>query len=191
MRAEEVSPSSSNRLARQVFGAQDAGPLRIVNVVVHVRREVGDTHNLPFERFRSLGRRHADRGSALALRVMRDAVTHFPGQVQPVAIVFEHIDDPEALLIVVESAGNELVEHALARVPERRVPEIVAKRDRLGELLVQLQHLRDGPRDLRDLERVRQPGAIVIAGWSEEHLSLVLQTPERLRVHNAVAVALK
>ena len=74
---------------------------------------------------------------------------------------------------------------------ERRVPEVVAERDRLGQLLVQPQHLRDRARDLRDLERVRQARAVVIAGRREEHLRLVLQPAERLAVDDAIAIALK
>ena len=122
---------------------------------------------------------------------MRDAVAHFPRQVQPLAIVLEHVDDAKALLVVVEAAGHELVEHALAGVSERRVTQVVPQRDRLGQLLVELKHFRDGARDLRHLERVRQPRAIVIAGRREEHLGLVLQAAERLAVDDPVAVALK
>ena len=81
--------------------------------------------------------------------------------------------------------------HALAGVAERRVAEVVAERDRLGQLFVQPQHLGDRPRDLRDLERVRQPRAVVVAGRREEHLRLVLQPAERLAVDDAVAIALK
>ena len=110
---------------------------------------------------------------------------------KPLAIVLEHVDDAQALLIVIEAAGNQLVEHALARMAERRVAEIVPERNRFGKLLVQLQHLRDGSRDLRDLERVRQPRAVVIAGRREEHLRLVLEPAKRLRVHDAIAIALK
>ena len=81
--------------------------------------------------------------------------------------------------------------HALAGVAERRVAEIVAERDRLGQLLVQAQDLGDGAGDLRHLERVRQPRAVVIAGRREEHLRLVLQPAERLAVDDAIAIALK
>ena len=81
--------------------------------------------------------------------------------------------------------------HALAGVAERRMPEVVPERDGLGQLLVQPQHLGDAARDLRDLERVREPRAVVIARRREEHLRLVLEPPERLRVDDAVAVALK
>ena len=112
-------------------------------------------------------------------------------QIQSMAVVLEHVDDAQALLVVVESARHQPVDDALARVAERRVPEVVAERDRFGQLLVQPQHLGDGARDLRDLERVRQPGPVVIAGWREEHLRLVLQPPEGLAVDDAVAIALK
>ena len=70
-------------------------------------------------------------------------------------------------------------------------PEVVPERDRLGQLLVQPQHLGDAARDLRDLERVRQARAVVIAGRREEHLRLVLQTAERLAVDDAIAIALE
>ena len=134
---------------------------------------------------------HADRRARLPFRVLRDAVAHFPRQVQPAAVVLEHVDDAQALLVVVEAAGHQRVDDALAGVAERRVPEIVAERDRLGQLLVQPQHLGDRARDLRHLERVREPRAVVIAGRREEHLRLVLQPAERLAVDDAVAIALE
>ena len=112
-------------------------------------------------------------------------------RLSPCAVVLEHVDDAQALLVVVEAARHQRVDDALAGVAERRVPEIVAERDRFGQLLVQPQHLGDRARDLRDLERVRQPRAVVIAGRREEDLRLVLQPAERLAVDDAVAVALK
>ena len=136
-------------------------------------------------------RRHADRRAGLSLRVLGDAVAHFPRQVQAAAIVFEQVDDPQALLVVIEAARHQTIDDALAGVAERRVAEIVAERDRLGELFVQPQHLGDCPGNLRHLERVRQARAVVIAGRREEHLRLVLQPSERLAVDDAVPVTLK
>ena len=120
-----------------------------------------------------------------------DAVAHFPREVQARAVVLEHVDDSQALLVVTEPAGHERVEHALAGMAERRVAEVVAQRDRLGQLLVQPQHLGDRARDLRHLERVRQARPVVVAGRREEHLRLVLQPPERLAVNDAIAIVLK
>ena len=185
-RAEHLDPRR-----RQVLVSQQSRPHRIVDVVIHVGDDVGDSRDLPLDRARAVLGIGADRHAALPLRVARDAVAHFPRQVQPRAVVLEDVDDAKALLVVIEPAGHELVEDALAGVAERRVPEVVAERDRLGQLLVQPQHLGDAARDLRDLERVRQPRAVVIAGRREEHLRLVLQPAERLAVDDAIAIALK
>src|SRR4249920_4031829 len=76
-------------------------------------------------------------------------------------------------------------------MPERRVSQVVAERDRLGEVLVQAQRAGGGPGDLAHLERVGEPDAVVVALGGEEHLRLVLQAPERLRVHDAVPVSLE
>ena len=83
------------------------------------------------------------------------------------------------------------VEHLLADVAEGRVPEVVPEPDRLGEVLVEPQRARDGARDPARLERVREPRAVVVALGRDEHLRLVLQAPERLGVHDPVAVALE
>ena len=177
--------------ARQVGLRQQPRPRRIVDVVVHVGHQVGDPGDLPFERCRALVGRRADGRAALALRVLRDAVAHFPREVQAAAVVLEHVDDAQALLVVVEAARREIVQHALAGVTERRVSEVVTESDRLGELLLQAQHLGDRPRDLRHLQRVRESRAVVIARGREEHLRLVLQPAERLAVHDAIAIALE
>ena len=122
-------------------------------------------------------------------RAMPSRTSHV--RLRPCAVVLEDVDDAQALLVVVEAAGNQVVEDALAGVAERRVAEVVAERDRFGQLLVQPQHLGDAARDLRHLERVRQPRPIVIAGRREEHLRLVLQPAERLAVDDAIAIALE
>ena len=83
------------------------------------------------------------------------------------------------------------VERLLAGVPERRVPRVVAEPDRLDEILVQPQRARDDPRDPGRLERVGHPRAVVVAGGVDEDLRLALQAPERLRMHDPVAVALE
>src|SRR6188508_1367321 len=99
------------------------------------------------------------------------------------------------MLVVAETAppalANRGIEHLLARVAEGRMAEVVAERDRLGEVLVQPERARHSARDAARLERVREPGAVVVALRRDEDLRLVLQAPERLRVHDPVAVALE
>jgi hypothetical protein len=113
-----------------------------------------------------------------------------PRQIQPAAVVLQHIDDPQALFVVVEAARHQCVDDALSSVAERRVAEIVTERDRLGQLLVQTQDFRDRARYLRNLQGVGQTRAIVIAGRRKKDLRLVLQTPERLAVDDPIAVTL-
>ncbi len=191
MRAEELAPSTADGIPRQIRLLQHARPHGIVDVVIDVGDQIGDAHDLPFERGGALRRIDADRRAVLPLRVTADAVAHLPRQVQAASVVLEHVHDAKALLVVAEAAGHERIEHALAGVAERRVPKVVAERDRFGQLLVQLQHLGDRARDLRHLERVRQTCPVVIAGRGEEHLRLVLQPPERLAVDDAIPIVLK
>ena len=93
--------------------------------------------------------------------------------------------------VAAEALGEAAVERVLADVAERRMAEIVPEPDRLDEVLVEPQRASDGARDLGDLERVRQPRPVVIAGRRHEHLGLVLEAPERLGVNDPVAVALE
>src|SRR5215218_1990429 len=99
------------------------------------------------------------------------------------------------MLVVAETAPPALadagVEDGLAGVAEGRVAQVVAQPDRLGQVLVQAERPRHAARDAARLERVREPGAVVVALRGDEDLRLVLQAPERLRVDDPVAVALK
>ena len=120
-------------------------------------------------------------------RVAHNAVAHLARQVE----VLEDVHHAQALLVVAEAERADLGERALARVAERRMPKVMPERDRLGQVLVQPQGARHRARDLRDLERVRQAGAVVVALGRDEHLRLVGKPPERLGVDDAVAVALE
>ena len=114
---------------------------------------------------------------------------------RPPAVALEHVDDPQRVLVVAEAPAEALVqrtvERLLAGVPERRMAEVVAQPDRLGQVLVQPQRPRDGARDPGGLERVGEPRAVVVALRVDEHLRLVLEPPEGLRVDDPVAVALE
>jgi hypothetical protein len=127
--------------------------------------------------------------------VVEDAVAHLLGQVEAVAVALQHLDHPQRVLVVAEAAATALaqrgIEGALARVAEGRVAEIVAEPDRLGQVLVQPQRPRHRAGDPAGLERVGEPGPVVIALGGDEDLGLVLEPAEGLGVDDAVAVALK
>ena len=120
-----------------------------------------------------------------------DPVADLPGQIQALAVALEDIDNAEALLVVLETARHEGGHDALAMVPERGVAQVVAEGDGLGQVFVERERLGDGPRDLRHLEGVRQAGPVVVAGGREEHLRLVLEASEGLRMQDAITVALE
>ena len=79
----------------------------------------------------------------------------------------------------------------LAGVPERRVPQVVRQADALHQVFVGAQGAGDGAGDLRDLQGMRQAGAVIIALVIDEDLRLVLQAAESRGVQDAVAVALE
>ena len=73
-----------------------------------------------------------------------------------------------------------LIERRLSGVTERRVPEIMSECDRFGQILIESERPRDCPRNLRDLERMRQPSTVVVTLRRDKYLRLVAQPPERL-----------
>ena len=103
----------------------------------------------------------------------------------------------ERLGVVVEAAvepdavmhSQAMVERALAGMPERRMTEIVGKRAGLRQVLIEAERARERARDLGDLERVREPCAIVVAFVEHEDLGLVGEPAERRAVDDAVAIA--
>ena len=102
-------------------------------------------------------------------------------------------DDAQSVAVVVEAAvlSHAGVERILAGVPERRMAEIVAKRDRFREIVVEPQGASERARDLRHLDRVGKAGAEMVALVIDEHLSLMGETAEGGGMDDAVAVALE
>ena len=84
-----------------------------------------------------------------------------------------------------------LVERMFASVAERRMPDVVDQRQRLGEILVQPQRLGDGPGDLRYFRCVRQTAAKMVGVAIREDLRLARKTTKRASMNNARAVSLK
>ena len=128
-------------------------------------------------------------------RVVEDPVANLGRQVEPAPVALEHLHHTQRVLVVPEVPAESLlqqrVERLLAGMSERRVPEVVTEADRLDEILVQPQRAGDPARDAGRLQRVGQARPEVVAGRIDEDLGLVHQPPERLRVDDPVAVALK
>src|SRR5262249_39609055 len=107
--------------------------------------------------------------------------------------LFELVDYAQRLQVVLEPAirAHAFVERLLAGMPERSMTEIVCEADSLRQRLVELQSQRRGARDLRYFDRVCDSRAVQVPLVIYEHLGLVDQAAEGVRVNDSVAVALK
>ena len=113
-------------------------------------------------------------------------------RLRPCAVVLEVLDDAQRSARCGGTAARGTgVSACSPRWPNGRVAEVVAERDGLGEVLVEAQGPGARARDLRDVERVGEPHAVVVALGRQEHLGLVLEPAERLGMHDAIAVALE
>ena len=136
----------------------------------------------PFDGAGAMRRVRADRDAVLPFRVARDAVADLPGQVQSLAVVLQDVDNPQALLVVLEAAEDQRLEHPLARRDR-----MACARDSWPSAIASVSSsfsrrtFGDAARDLGDLEGVRQSRPIVIAGRRKEHLGLVLQAWKALQ----------
>ena len=192
----------------QLLEGERAGAEPVVDIVVGVRQRVTEVDELRLEGRTRCGvivlrhgalRRGAGGGGVGVLRlvaVLGDRLAHLPAQVEPRKVgvaLLEFGDHPVALSVVIEAAARRHpgVELLLTGVTEGGVPQIVAERDRLHQILVQTEPPRGGPGDLCHLQRVRQTGPVVVPLVIDEHLGLVLEAAERGAVDDTVAIALE
>ena len=149
---------------RHVLGSHDAAAHGVVQIVVHIGHAVAQAHDVGLERI-----------AREAGGVVQDAEARLEAEVQAPPLALEPVDDAQALLIVAKArALEDGVQRALSGVAEGRVAEIVAEGDRLGEILVEHERTADRAGEARDLERVRQARAVMIALRLEEDLRFVL-----------------
>ena len=128
--------------------------------------------------------------------MLDQALERFPGQVQAVEgwiALLQYRHYAERLSIVIEAADCRQagIECALSGVAEWRMAEVVRKRQRLGQVLIEPQPPGQRSRNLRDLERMGQPSAIMVALVRNKNLGLVPETAKRGGVDDAVAIAPK
>jgi hypothetical protein len=86
---------------------------------------------------------------------------------------------------------HEAVEDTFAGMSEGRVAEVVRKRYRLAEILVEAERAAERTGDLRGFDRMRQACSVVVAFMVDENLGLVLEPAKRRAVNDAIAIALE
>src|SRR5262249_35923263 len=120
--------------------------------------------------------------------VLDETLKRLPGEIEAVeggVATLKRGDHAQGLRIVVKTAiGREAaIERALAGVAEWRVAEVVCKRERLAQVLVEPKRTRKRARDLGHFKGVGQPRAIVVAFMEYEHLRLVREPAEGRRMN--------
>src|SRR3954469_15143241 len=126
--------------------------------------------------------------------VLDEPFQRFPGEIEPIeprVTALERSHHPQGLRVVVEAAegGEAAIERPLACMTEGRVSEVMSKRQRLRQILVEAKGARQRTGDLRDLERVGQPRAEMIALMEDENLGLVTEPAKGAGMDDPIAIA--
>lgn len=114
MRAECEAPRTSAISLGMSLSDKIPGTNRIVDVVIDIRNAVRRSHDLPLERL----------GDPRPC-VSENRHAHLVGEIQSVAVALELIYHAKRLLIMVKRRSHHIRQRSLARVTERRVPQIV------------------------------------------------------------------
>ena len=127
--------------------------------------------------------------------MLDDSLAHLKSKIQPGMgwkALFEMFGDAQGMKIVVKGAAmpaHQRIEAAFSGMAERRMANVVNKRESFREIGIQAERFRNGARDLRDLERVRQAVAEMIGITSGEDLRFGFEAAKSARMNDAVAVA--
>lgn len=167
----------------------------IVQVVCVVRNAIHHIHNLGFEQRLPAASEFGCLRSIGSAAVQHERLSHLERQIQAGEVriaFFEFVHAAKAKKIVVEPAmiAEAFIQCRFARVPERRMADVVGQGDDLGEVFIQSQSASDCSCDLRDLECVRETRAMVIIDGGDENLRLARHAAKRGAVHDAFAVTL-
>ena len=106
--------------------------------------------------------------------------------------LFQLVHYPQALQVVLKApeVSHAAIQGVLTRMPKWGVPQIMGQRDSFYQVFVDLQRTRNRPPELRDLQRMGQPGPKKISLVVQEDLCLVDKPTKCCGMDDAVAVAL-
>ena len=180
--------------------SQKLGLEAIVEVSRVVGNLIGEIDQLRFQRrarVEQVFRQFRMLAGVVIPRMLDDAFADLEGEIQAREIdiaLLKALDDAQGVQIVVEAhamAPHHRVQRDFAGVSEGRMPDVMHQRESLDQIGIQVETRRDGARDLRNLDRMGQPGAEVVGDTMSENLSLILKPAKGAGVNDAVAVALE
>ncbi len=130
-------------------------------------------------------------------RMLDDALAHFEGQVQAGkagVAALERFDDAQGVKIMIEAiaeAAHLAIQLVFTGMRKRRMADIVAQRESLGEFFIEPQRHGHGAGDLRDFDGVGEPVTEMVRDARRKDLGFVLQPAKGPRMDDAVAIALE
>ena len=126
MRSERECPSRLDGFCRQSLLSDNTGPDGIINIMIDISYNIRDLADLAFQEwdFAPVFSHYFDYSG---LGMIQNAVPHFPGQIQSLAVVFQKIHNPQALFIMPESAGEKLIQDIFSDMAERGMSQIMAQ----------------------------------------------------------------
>jgi hypothetical protein len=119
-----------------------------------------------------------------------DSVNDLTRQVQPTPTLLNVLNHSQTLFIMTVATSKEAIQSGLARVSERRMPQIVRQRDDFHEVLIKPQGASDDPPYLCNFQCVTETGRVVVAGGCDEDLRFGSQSPEGVCVNDPIAIPL-
>ncbi|GAB4164293.1 MAG: hypothetical protein Tsb0017_02690 [Geothermobacteraceae bacterium] len=179
-----------DKFSGQVVRTDKVAAQGIVEIMIDVSDQVGQAHHFPLTGgWSQSGIRINQR--PLPLGMTNNAVSDLTRQIQPPSIPLQQVDDTQALPDVTKTARYQPVQHPFTGMAEGRMPKIMAKSDRLCEILIEAKGPGDGTRYLGHFECVRQSGPVVISFRGKKYLGLVFEPSERFAMKNAITINLK
>ena len=130
-------------------------------------------------------------GGGNFIGVTCDAVFDLKGQIQSLSLLFQVMHHPDALQVMLEAIGTDLIQNGFSGMTEGRMPQVMPQGNGFRQILIQTKRSGDGAGNLSDLQGVGQPGSVMIPHRGEKHLCFSLESPEGVTVEDPIPVTLK
>ena len=93
-----IPPEDARRALGELVQRKETRTNRVFDVVVDIGDAVGKRDDLALKRC-----------GVAALRMVEDAVPHLEGKIEPLPVLFEHVDNAQRLLAVAKPAAREAI----------------------------------------------------------------------------------
>ena len=120
--------------------------------MVDIGNLIRAAHHLSLQRLRNI-----------VAGVTQNTQPHLMGQIQPGTVLFQHVHDPQTLLIVAEGLADAAAQGVLSGMAKGGMPQVVSHGNRLGQILIQAQRPDNGARNPGHLQRMGHAGTVMVS----------------------------